>query len=73
MPTHIPLSPELIAIVEREAAARGLSLADFVAQTLEKTVAEVRSQDTLFSDSAVYRDDGPDDAAANHDDYLYGE
>ena len=73
MDTQISLSPELKAKAEREAVARGMSLPDFVRESLEQAIARRSSEDPLFSDMAVYRDDGPDDFASNHDDYLYGD
>lgn len=72
MDTHISLSPDLIAKIEREANARGMSLPDFVRESLEWAVVQKPSDDPLFADTAVYRDDGPVDFASNHDDYLYG-
>ena len=73
MDTHISLSPELKARIEREAIARGMSLPDFVRESLENAIVHKQSNDPLFADTAVYRDDGPDDVASNHDDYLYGD
>ena len=73
MDTQISLSPDLKAKIEREANARGMSLPDFVRESLEWAVAQKRSNDALFADIAVYRDDGPADFASNHDDYLYGD
>lgn len=73
MDAHISLPPELKAKIEREAKARGMSLPDFVRESLENAVAKKRSDDPLFADTAVYRDDGPNDLASNHDDYLYGD
>ncbi|MCU0980452.1 MAG: ribbon-helix-helix domain-containing protein [Pirellulaceae bacterium] len=73
MDTQISLSPELKAKVEREANARGMSLPDFVRESLEQVVARRLSDDPLFADTAVYRDDGPTDFASNHDEYLYGD
>ncbi len=73
MNTSISLSPELKAKVEREAEARGMSLPDFVSESLEWAMAQKPSDDPLFADTAVYRDDGPVDFASNHDDYLYGD
>lgn len=73
MDTHISLSPDLKAKIEREADARGMSPADFVRESLERAVAVKSADDPLFADSAVYRDEGPVDLAANHDGYLYGE
>ena len=74
MDTQISLSPELKAKIEREANARGMSVAEFVRESLEHAVAQKTSEDDpLFADTAVYRDDGPNDFASNHDDYLYGD
>jgi len=73
MNTHISLSPDLKAKVEREANARGMSLSEFVRESLETAIAQDRSNDPLFSDDAVHRDDGPTDLASDHDEYLYGD
>jgi len=73
MDTHISLSPELKAKIERGANARGMSLSDFVRESLELAITHKPSDDPLFADTAVYRDDGPADFASNHDDYLYGD
>lgn len=71
MDTEISLSPDLLAKVEREAKARGMPLAEFVRESLEQAIAQKPSDDPLFTDTAVYRDDGPADFASKHDDYLY--
>ncbi len=73
MDAHISLSPDLKARIEREANARGMSLPDFVRDSLEWAIAQKPSDDPLFADTAVYRDNGPVDFASNHDDYLYGD
>jgi predicted DNA-binding protein len=73
METQISLPPELKAKVEREANARGMSLPDFVRESLEHAVTQKPSEDPLFADTAVYRDDGPCDFASHHDRYLYGD
>jgi predicted DNA-binding protein len=73
MDTQISLPPELKAKIEREANARGMSVAEFVRESLEHAVAQTTSDDPLFADAAVYRDDGPNDFASKHDDYLYGD
>ena len=73
MDTQISLSPELKSKIEREANARGISVAEFVRESLEHAVTQKTSEDPLFTDTAVYRDDGPNDLASNHDDYLYGD
>ncbi len=73
METQIFLPSDLKTRIEREANARGMSLADFVRESLEWVISRKPSDDPLFTDTAVYRDDGPVDAALNHDDYLYGD
>ena len=73
MDTQISLPPELKDKIEREANARGMSLSEFVCKSLEWAIAQNSSDDPLFADTAVYCDDGPDDVASNHDDYLYGD
>jgi len=73
MDTHIALPPELTARIEREANARGISVAEFVRESLEHAIALERPEDPLFADTAVYHDDGSDDFASNHDEYLYGD
>ena len=73
MDTQISLSPDLVAKIEREASARGMSLNDFVRESLERAIAQTTSKDPLLADTAVYRDDGPTDFASNHDDHLYGD
>jgi hypothetical protein len=73
MDRSIILPPELQEKVEREALSRGISVSEFVRQSLANAVAQVPSDDPLFADTAVFRDDGPKDLAANHDDYLYGD
>lgn len=73
MDTHISLSAELRAKVDREAKARGMSLTGFVRESLELAITHKPIEDSLFADTAVYCDDGPANAASNHDDYLYGD
>ena len=73
MESQISLPPELTAKLEREAQARGMSVADFVRLTLENALVQTPADDPLFADTAVYRDDGPIDVASKHDDYLYGD
>lgn len=73
MDSQILLSPELKTKIEHEANARGISVSEFVREALENAVSKIPSDDPLFSDTAVYRDDGPSDFASNHDDHLYGD
>lgn len=73
METTITLPAELKTRVEQEAAACGLSVSEFVRLSLERAVEKHSTADPLFSDTAIFDDDGPTDTAANHDDYLYGD
>ena len=56
MDAQISLSPDLIARIEREANARGMSLPDFVRDSLERAITQKPPVDALFADTAVYRD-----------------
>jgi hypothetical protein len=58
MDTQISLPADLKDKIEREANARGMSLSDFVCKSLEWAMAQKPSDDPLFADSAVYRDEG---------------
>ena len=73
MDAEIPLPADLRDKIEREATARGMSLPDFVRTSLEWAMAKKPYDDPLFADRAVYCDDGPEDMAEKHDDYLYGD
>ncbi len=73
MDTQISLPAELKAKIQREANARGMSVSDFLRESLEHALSQQPAEDPLFADTAVYRDDGPDDVATNHDRYLYGD
>ena len=73
MDAQISLPSDLKDKIEREAIARGMSLPDFVRTSLEWVIAQKWYDDPLFADTAVYRDDGPDDFASKHDDHLYGD
>jgi hypothetical protein len=72
METQISLPADLKEKIKHEADSRGMSLPEFVRQSLEWAIAQKPSDDPLFADAAVYRDDGPVDFASNHDGYLYG-
>jgi len=73
MDNNIPLPHELRLKIEQEAIASGVSVDEFVRVSLEWALAHKRSNDPLFSDHAVYSDDGPNDTARRHDEYLYGD
>ncbi len=72
MDNSISVPADLHVRLTLHAKARGISVNELVRESLERAVASTRSDDPLFSDSAVYSD-GPTDAATNHDGYLYGD
>ena len=73
MDTPILLSPDLTEKVSQQAALRGMTVNEFVRVTLERLVSADMSTDSLYCDTATWSDDGPADAAENHDKYLYGD
>jgi hypothetical protein len=73
MNIQITLPADLQTKLEREAAARGMSVADFVRSSLEWALTQKRAEDPLFADKCVWQDDGAVDVAEKHDDYLYGD
>ena len=73
--TTIMLPEELKAKVVRESATLGISLGEFVRGALAVALDDSKSSeshDTLLADHVAYEGATPKDAAANHDDYLYG-
>ena len=73
METTIELPTDLKLKAEQAAQARGVSLSDFVRESLEWVLAQTVESDPLFADNAVYFGKDPTDLAAGHDEYLYGE
>lgn len=77
MDTTISLSPDLQQKVEREARARGMTVSEFVRESLERAVSPEPSSEvkaaSLFADNAVYRGECPSDLSTHHDSYLYGD
>jgi hypothetical protein len=72
----IQLPEELKVKVERSAEVRGLSLDDFVRESLEARLRALElnwSQDPLFAFQGVYEGPAPPELSERHDDYLYGE
>ena len=59
--------------VKRAAAARGLSLDEYIREVLERTLTPPDASDPLFADDAVYAGDAPADLSTDHDRYLYEE
>jgi len=70
--TTVRLPEELKLLAERAAQSRGISLEQFIQQSLKEALGQMAEHDPLFADQAVFRDDGPSDFAAEHDRYLYG-
>lgn len=61
------------------ARSEGISFSDLVRRSLKKELTAKpkkkkpgQTGDPFFDDHTVYDDDGPEDLAANHDEYLYG-
>ena len=72
-PTTVRLPEDLKVRAERAAQSRGVSLEQFICQSLRAALGQSADSDPLFADQAVFPDDGPSDCAAEHDRYLYGE
>lgn len=71
--TTVRLPEELKVLAERAAQRRGISLEQFICQSLKAALGQLADNDPLFADQRMFRDDGPSDCAAEHDGYLYGE
>jgi len=65
------ISNDLREKLAQAAHHQGMSIDAFVQICLSAVVEKKR--DTLFSDTATYCGDTPDDLAEKHDDYLYGD
>lgn len=72
MNKQITISADLKSKVEQAAKLSGMSISQFVHQSLERAIATNGLEDPLFSDDIVFADEGSTDIAAHHDDYLYG-
>jgi hypothetical protein len=73
METTIQIPDKLKTRAEQAALARGLSLDEFVRQSLEWMLAHPAETDSLFTDQAVYTGEAPDDLSIHHDQHLYGD
>lgn len=73
--TTIMLPNELRARAQRRASELGMSLGQFIRESLTARLSRVENQteDPLFEDSAVFEGDAGKDLARNHDRYLYGD
>lgn len=70
----IPITTDLRIRVESAATAQGVSLDEFVRESLLLKLSQSdRARDPFFADIAVYEGDAPHDLSERHDDYLYGD
>ena len=73
--TSIMLPEDIKTRAEERARQMGISLGEFIRESLEAFLAErkdKRTPDPLFSDSAVSARRAPRNLAARHDEHLYG-
>ncbi|MDF1552157.1 MAG: hypothetical protein P1P84_03795 [Deferrisomatales bacterium] len=74
--TTIMLPDDLLNRARRRAESDGTSLGELIRRCLDRVLAESAKPtgpDPLFADDAVFRGPAPQDIAAEHDRYLYGE
>jgi len=74
--TTIRLPAELRHRSTRRARERGLSFGQLVRESLSAELDRApagRDSDPLFADRTVYKGRAPNDVAAEHDAYLYGD
>lgn len=69
------LPPDLKAQAQRQARAKGVSLAELIREVLATALKTEptgqRAADPLFADTAVFLGDTPPDLSLHHDRYLY--
>jgi len=68
----VPFPEPLREQAEAAARERGLSLDEFVRESVTIAVGKSRSSDPLFGNVEVFTGDAPSDLSENHDHYLYG-
>ena len=74
--TTIMLPDDLRTRTASRARELGISMGELIRLAIEAALSnpeQARKHDTFFSDTAVFRDKGPENLADNHDQYLYGE
>ena len=71
--TTLHLPEELRQLAEVVAQSRGMSLDEFVCDSLKASLGQSAGADPFFADKAVFDGDAPDDLSEKHDRYLYGE
>jgi hypothetical protein len=74
--TTIVLPEELKLRAQERARRSGISLAEFIRQSLEAQLRSAAGRpqvDPLFADVPIYRGPVPADLSVDHDRYLYDE
>lgn len=73
--TTIMLPSELRARAQRRASELGMSLGQFIRESLALRLngGGHSAEDPFFADDAVFEGDDGDDVAKNHDRYLYSD
>ncbi|MDA8140366.1 MAG: ribbon-helix-helix domain-containing protein [Desulfobacteraceae bacterium] len=73
--TTIMLPEDLKARAEEKSRQQGVSLGEFVREALTKLLNDINNdtEDSFFSDNAIFTGDAPKDLSSHHDDYIYGE
>jgi len=73
--TTIMLPEDLKIAAEKHAHQTGRSLGQLIREALEKDLNPSKSvwgRDSFLTDTRIFEGEVPDDLAAHHDDYLYG-
>ena len=71
--TTIMLPRELRSRAARRAKEAGVSMGQFVRQSIERALQPAPGERRGFLDLPVYEGPGPSDVSSRVDDYLYGE
>ncbi len=69
--TTIILPEQLKFQAEQRAKEHGLSLAEFIRDSLRKNLSSEPKRDSIFADEEYCLEHSQSDIAKNHDDYLY--
>jgi len=69
--TTIILPEQLKYQAEQRAKKDGISLAEFIRESIRKNLKSEIKQDSLFADEEYFFEHSEHDIAKNHDDYLY--
>ena len=69
--TTIILPEQLKYQAEQHAKEKGISLAEFIIESLRKNLNSEIKRDCLFADENYFDGHSEHDVAENHDDYLY--